>query len=106
MTFGARQLIKQRLSQSLNMGNSPLDTVQTFKYLERSLDRELKFNPHAQNIYKFASIKVNTFRRIRPYKNEHTALMMYKLKILRYLDNGDSLYMSANEEHLDDIRIN
>ena len=29
---------------------------------------------------------------------------MYKMKVLPYLDYGDIFYMSANEEHLDDIR--
>ena len=104
MTFGSRKFIKQRISPSLLLGDIPLGNVTTFKYLGVILDRELKFNAHAQNIYKLASYKVNTLRRVRPYINDHTALMMYKMKILPYLDYGDIFYMSANEEHLDVIR--
>ena len=47
--------------------------------------------------------KLNTLRKVRPYINEHTAVMIYKMKILPYLDYGDIFYMSANEEFLDNI---
>ena len=46
---------------------------------------------------------MNTLRRVRPYIDEHTALLIYKMKVLPYLDYGD-IFMSANEEHLDIIR--
>ena len=104
MTFGSRKFIKQHISPALKIGDTPLENVSTFKYLGVILDRELKFNSHAQNIYKLATYKINTLRRVRPYINEHTALMIYKMKILPYLDYGDIFYMSANEEHLDEIR--
>ena len=104
MTFGSRKFIKQHISPTIKIGNEPLDNVQTFKYLGVILDRELKFNAHAQNIYKLATYKVNTLRKIRPYIDETTALTIYKMKILPYLDYGDIFYMSANAEHLEDIR--
>ena len=73
MTFGSRKCIKQRVFPSVRMGNRLLDNVQTFKYLGVILDRELKFNAQAQNVYKLASHKVNSLRKVRPYVNEPTA---------------------------------
>ena len=67
MTFGSRKYIKQRILPSMHIGAVLLGNVQTFKYLGVILDRELKFNAHAQNIYKLASYKINTLRRVRPH---------------------------------------
>ena len=103
MTFGTRKFIKQKISPEIKIGSQSLDDVQTFKYLGVTLDRELKFNAHAQNVYRLATHKVNTLKKVRAYINERTALMMYKMKILPYLDYGDIFYMSANEEHVDNI---
>ena len=65
---------------------------------------ELKFNTHAKAIHKLASHKTNILRLIRPYINEFTALQIYKMKILPYIDYGDIFYMSANAESLDKLR--
>ena len=59
------------------MVNSPLENVQTFKYLGVILDQEIQFKTHAQCIYELALHEVNILRRIRSYVNQYTALMMY-----------------------------
>ena len=89
---------------NLHLNNINLECVHTFKYLGVTLDMELKYNAHASTVYKLASHKINTLRLIRPYIDEHTALQIYKMKILPYIDYGDIFYMSASTESLETLR--
>ena len=58
MTFGSRKFIKQHILLNLKIGNTPLENVSTFKYLGVNLDRELKFNAHAQNLNNLVTYKI------------------------------------------------
>ena len=104
MIFGSRKYVKQMHAVKLDINNIQLECVHTFKYLGVTLDMELKYNAHASTVYKLASHKVNTLRLIRPYIDEQTALQIYKMKILPYIDYGDIFYMSANNESLEALQ--
>ena len=104
MIFGSRKYVKQMHAVKLDINNIQLECVHTFKYLGVTLDMELKYNAHASTVYKLASHKVNTLRLIRPYIDEQTALQIYKMKILPYIDYGDIFDMSANNESLEALQ--
>ena len=55
MLLGTRKFTKRQDYVPLQIGNTALENVDTFRYLGVTLDNELKFNMHAANVIKMSS---------------------------------------------------
>ena len=103
MLFGSRRFILKNHHPPIHLNNTPLRYADDYKYLGVILDQYLNFRKHMQNIYKLAAHKVYTLSKIRPYITANAALVIYKTKILPFIDYGDIFYDSTYLHELDKL---
>ena len=74
MTFGTRQKVKKAKETEVNMNNSRLQIVPTYKYLGFTLDSTLTFNSQVKNVISMVTYKANLLSKIRSYITDKVAL--------------------------------
>ena len=104
MVFGTRHKVKKACNISINMNNTNLQIVPTYKYLGFMLDSLLSFNCHVKHVSNMVNFKSNLLAKLRRYMTEETALTIYKSMILPYFDYADIIYTAANQEGLDRLQ--
>ena len=95
MLFGMRHVIKSTPPLTLVLNDEKLQFVESYKYLDATLDNLLDFELHAKTTFKLVSHKIRIFSKIRGYLNESQALTVYKTKILPYFDYADILCIGS-----------
>ena len=104
MLFGNRNTVKKNKNVIIKFNNEELQTVSTFKYLGFVLDSVLSYNQHTNAITRNTCHKIYQLRRINPYINENTSLMIYKSFILPIIEYGNVIYQTANKKNLEKIQ--
>ena len=104
MLFGSRKFITQNHKPPIHINNILLSYVEDYTYLGITLDQNLNFRKHTQNVYKVAAHKVYISSKIRTYLTTKAALTIYKSKILPFIDYGDILYDSTYHKELGKLR--
>ena len=66
--------------------------MDSYKYLGVTLDRNLNFQQYVREVFNLVSHKIYMLSRIRQFINKDVSLLIYKTKILPYLDYGDILH--------------
>ena len=96
MKFGAKNLLKKLDQPSIFINNFKLDIVDHYKYLGITMDQRLTFDLHLNNAISKMSEKGYLLRKIRPYLDVKTSLMIYKAMVLPYAEYGDIFYGHAS----------
>ena len=104
MLFGNRNIVKKNKNVFIRFNNEDLQTVSSFKYLGFILDSVLSHNQHTNIIIRNTCHKIFQLRRINPYLNEKTSLMIYKSFILPIIEYGNVIYRTANKKNLEKIQ--
>ena len=98
--FGSKKFTKIKDLPVIILNNKVLDYVDSYKYLGVTLDRNLNFQQYVREVFNLVSHKIYMLSRIRQFINKDVSLLIYKTKILPYLDYGDILYDGADSKSL------
>ena len=88
----------------IKINNKDLQVVNHYKYLGVTLDRNLNYNLHIDNLLKTLKYKLFTLAKLRPYLSTEASLNVYKTTILPYIDYGDIFYQAASNKNLSKIQ--
>ena len=94
MLFGNSERIKESPNVIVNVDNTPLQAVSSYKYLGVTLDGQLNYAKHVGKMVVGASLKLKQFRRMRSFLNTKAATLVYKNMLLPLIEYGD-IYFSA-----------
>ena len=94
--FGLRSQTKHLREHALYIDDIKIDRVHTYKYLGITLDANLTYSKHLENLIKTISYKALLLAKMRKYISQDVALRIYKTIILPVLEYGDTLYDGAN----------
>ena len=76
----------------LRLGEGVLREVESYKYLGTTLDSTMTATKQLGRLNQQLALKLTTFRKIRGYMSENTAIMIYKATILPIFDYNDIIY--------------
>ena len=85
---------KDTVHRCISLKNDYVEHVSVFKYLGIHLDSRLGFQSQCKETYKLSSFKLLMLKRICPFINEDTALIITKSMLLPYLDMGNMYFTS------------
>ena len=94
--FGLKSQTRKILNHELFIDTTKIDRVYTYKYLGITLDVNLNYNKHLENVIKSISYKSLLLAKIRKYISTDVAIRIYKTMILPVLEYGDILYDGTN----------
>ena len=77
---------------------------QDFKYLGVVLDERLSFAKHIGLMIRNGAHKTNLFARIRKFMSTNQSLLIYKGKVLPFLEQGDVIIEGANVDLLNKLQ--
>ena len=69
------------------------------------MDENLTFNTHINTIIKNVNHKMYLLKRVKGYLTPKTCILIYKSFILPLMEYGCTLYMNANNSHLNRLQI-
>ena len=82
-----------------------LDRIRLFKYLGMILDEILSFTEHINHLHKKLSGRLGILRKVRPFLNIKTRLLLYQGLISSHFDYGDIIYCTASNENLRRLQV-
>ena len=91
-------------NHTLSINGRNIDKVSTYKYLGITLDMNLNYNKHLENVIKSISYKSLLLAKIRKYITQDVVIRIYKTMILPVLEYGDVLYDGANKKLIDKLK--
>ena len=96
MYFGTSHQTKN-LDHSIQMKiqNTELQLVDHYKYLGVTLDKNLNYKLHIDNLLKTLKYKIYILAKLCPYLTTQSSLNIYKTTIMPYIDYGDIFYQAA-----------
>ena len=94
--FGTKKYLDIDRQPNLTLNNESIEYITHYKYLGIELDNNLNYKLHANNVYNLVAHKIYLLSKIRGFVSNKVALLIYKTKILPYLDYGDIFYMNTN----------
>ena len=97
MVFGSKLAIDKLKPFTINYNNSPLQTVNSYKYLGLTLDRQLNYNLHIKKIIASVSAKLKQFQRMRSFLSVKAAIMVYKSMLLPIIEYCDVFLIAASK---------
>ena len=77
---------------NLRIGNTDIKEKDAYKYLGTTLDSSLTAGQQLSRLNQTLAPKLKTFRKLRDYISENTALQLYKTTILPIIDYSDIVY--------------
>lgn len=101
--IGWNSKIKKKIyRQSINikMSNTLPENTPEYNYLRVIVDNKLSFGSHIKMIRQNFCSRMQTFKRVKYLLGTKNALLLYKSKLLLYLDQGDLVYTSASEDQV------
>ena len=102
--FGLKSQLKKISGHTLAISDSPIEKVNSYKYLGITLDATLTYNCHLNNCLKLASHKIFLLSKIRKYITFEAANRIYKTMILPIIEYGDILYDGSNHKLLEKLQ--
>ena len=90
--------------EELYLYNDHLAVVSQYNYLGVILDSEMTLRPFFQHVRKLIHAKLFSFRKIRKYLSESSAIMVYKHTILPFLEYAGSMLVPCNIDDRNDLQ--
>ena len=90
--FASKQAKTKAPKIEIKIGTHALNEVDSYKYLGTTLDATLNGSKQLDKLNAHIAYKLTTFRKIRRYMSEKTAILIYKVMILPILDYNDIIY--------------
>lgn len=81
-----------------------LESVDSYTYLGILIDSGLTMTNNIDHLFCSALTMVFTLYKIRPYIDEHTAILIFKAHILSRVEYGSVFCIGANKVHLDKLQ--
>ena len=97
MIFGKKSIMKKLQNIEIRVGNFKLELVSPFRYLGMTLDENLNFIQHINNMKKNVCHKIYILRRFSKYMTDAIRLLIYKSHILPIIEYGDIIYMKSHK---------
>lgn len=104
MLFSTSQGIKRTNLKEILLEGIIIEEVSHYNYLGIALDNRLTFDLHCKNMYKNAQHKVYILSKIRKFLNTDQSLIIYRSKVLPYMDYGDILIHDTNTALLNKLQ--
>ena len=105
MMFGNQKKIDQLPKFEIKVENLPLSVTPSYKYLGITLDSQLNYNTHVQQVITSVANKLRQFRRMRFFLDTKTATLIYKNMILPVLEYGDIFMVGTSVENRKRLQI-
>ena len=96
--FGLKSQTRKIANHNLYIDNIKVDRVFSYKYLGITLDVNLNYNKHLENVIRTISYKSLLLAKVRKYITTEVAIQIYKTMILPVLEYGDILYDGTNKK--------
>ena len=90
--------------EPLHLYNHDVNRVTQYNYLGVILDAEMSLRPFFNHVRKLVHAKLFSFRKIRKYLAEESAIMVYKHTILPYLEYAGFMLVACNIEDRRDLQ--
>ena len=90
--------------EPLQLYNRDVAIVKQYNYLGVILDSEMTLRPFFNHVRKLAHGKLFSFRKIRKYLSENSAIMVYKHTILPFLEYAGFMLMACNVDDRNDLQ--
>ena len=100
--FGDRRVINN--DKVPKLGNTRLDRVKQYKYLETVIDEKLKGEAQYNNMTQILSTRKKTFSKIRYLIDEETVVLLYKTTIQPIFDYNYFFYKMLNQDNQDKLQ--
>ena len=100
MLFGSKKFVRIKILPKIDISSQEIQFVYHYKYMGVILDQHLNYQKHLKEAFRLVSHKVYLLSRIRKFITKDAALLIYKTKILPYLDYGDVLYLGSCNKSL------
>ena len=105
MIFGTKNMLKniRNLHMEIKLDGQILDRVHFYKYLGLTIDDQVNFNRHIQDMNKIVSHKLYMFAKLRYYIEEKEAILLFKTMILPVIEYCDIIYEVTSANNLNKI---
>ena len=90
--FGTKNAKTRAGTIVLTIGEEKLREVESYKYLGTMLDSTLNATKQLNKLNQTLAMKMTTFRKVRNYMSENTAIMLFKTTLLPIFDYNDIYY--------------
>ena len=96
MLFGTPKRLKPTTPLNIMIDNTPIEQVDSFKYLGVVLDSVLSFSNHIDYISRKLSSRIAMLGRSSKFLSKHLLLILYKSLALPYIDYCDIVWDSCS----------
>ena len=100
MLFGTKQIVNKMQKVKLQLNDVNIQQVSSYKYLGMTLDKNLNYFLHLNQLIRKVSHKMYQLKRVHSFLTEKSSLMIYKSFILPHLEYGNILYQNSNSKLL------
>ena len=104
MKFGTKGILNRALIPRLTIDNTVITMSKDFKYLGVVLDERLSFAQHICLMIRNGAYRTNLFARIRKFMTTKQSILIYKGKVLPFLEQGDVIIDGANVDLLNKLQ--
>lgn len=101
-SYKKTQTIKR--SVNINIGNTTLELVTSYRYLGLIIDERLTYTEHLNMIKSNIKKRSYLLRKVRWIINEKDALRLYKSSIIPYFDLGSMFYCGASRNEIEGLQ--
>ena len=88
------------LTLNLSLSNQPITQVAEHKLLGVTVDNELEWEPHINNICKKISQNLFLLSKLRPYVDTNTRLLFYNAHIKSHIDYVSTVWDGSKYDHM------
>ncbi len=86
------------------MNNTRVEKVNCFKYLGVTIDANLKWTDHVNNVYRKMCNSLGIMRRIKPFIPQSSLVTIYNTMFLPHLDYGIIVWSNCGDSQLNKIQ--
>ena len=101
MIFKNKYSNKPDIEIDIKIKNTPIEKVQTTKFLGILIDHNLSWSSHTKHVSKIISKYNGVIRKVRPFLSQKSLHTLYNSLILPYISYGAMAWADPNNAGLD-----